>query len=134
MAIESIGQTATTSAPQSASLGQEDFLKILTTQLSFQDPLKPMDNQQFMAQMAQFAALEQSRAMNDNIESLLSIQAATQSIGLLGRTVEVTTDRDSVVGEVASLRFANGQPLASVRTAQGQVMADLPLSRIVVVR
>jgi flagellar basal-body rod modification protein FlgD len=72
--------------------------------------------------------------MNDNIESLLSIQAATQSIGLLGRTVEVATDTESVVGEVTSLRFANGQPLASVRTAQGQVLNDLTLSRIVVVR
>lgn len=134
MAIDSIGQTAATGTPSAASLGQEDFLKILTTQLSFQDPLKPLDNQQFMAQMAQFAGLEQTRAMNDNIESLLSIQAATQSIGLLGRTVEVATDTNSVVGEVTSLRFANGQPLASVRTAQGQVMNDLTLSRIVVVR
>jgi len=134
VAIDSIGQTASTGATQSASLGQEDFLKILTTQLSFQDPLKPMDNQQFMAQMAQFAALEQTRAMNDNIESLLSVQSATQSIGLLGRTVEVMTDTDSVVGEVTSLRFSNGQPLASVRTAQGQVISDLSLSRIVVVR
>ena len=134
MAIDSIGQTAPSGTPSAASLGQEDFLKILTTQLSFQDPLKPLDNQQFMAQMAQFAGLEQSRAMNSNIESLLSIQAATQSIGLLGRTVEVATDTSSVVGEVTSLRFANGQPLASVRTAQGQVMNDLTLSRIVVVR
>lgn len=134
MAIESIGQTAATSTSSQASLGQEDFLKILTTQLSFQDPLKPMDNQQFMAQMAQFAALEQSRAMNDNIEALLSVQAASQSIGLLGRTVEVATDGNAVVGEVTSLRFNNGQPAVSVRTAQGQVMTDLSLSRIVVVR
>ena len=134
MAIDSIGQTAAAGAPQSASLGQEDFLKILTTQLSFQDPLKPLDNQQFMAQMAQFAGLEQSRAMNDNIEALLSIQSATQSIGLLGRTVEVGTDTGTVVGTVTSLRFSNGQPLASVRTAEGQVMADLGLGRIVIVR
>jgi flagellar basal-body rod modification protein FlgD len=134
MAIESIGQTAATGTPSAASLGQEDFLKILTTQLSFQDPLKPLDNQQFMAQMAQFAALEQSRALGENMEALLSIQSATQSIGLLGRTVEVTTDAGSSIGEVASLRFNDGQPLASVRTGQGQVLSDVPLSRIVLVR
>jgi flagellar basal-body rod modification protein FlgD len=133
MAVESIGKTAATSTSQ-ASLGQEDFLKILTTQLSFQDPLKPLDNQQFMAQMAQFAALEQTRTLNDNLESLLAIQSATQSIGLIGRTVEVATASGSVIGQVASLRFNNGQPLITVKTSSGQFLADLSLSNIVVVR
>jgi flagellar basal-body rod modification protein FlgD len=133
VAVESIGQTAS-STPTQASLGQEDFLKILTTQLNFQDPLKPLDNQQFMAQMAQFAGLEQARSLNSNVEALLSIQSAAQSVGLLGRNVEVATDDGSVVGEVSSLRFANGQPLATVKTAAGQVLSDLGLSRIVVVR
>ncbi|HWH82091.1 MAG TPA: flagellar hook capping FlgD N-terminal domain-containing protein [Burkholderiaceae bacterium] len=133
MAIESIGQTATSTTSQS-SLGQEDFLKILTTQLNYQDPLKPMDNQQFMAQMAQFASLEQTRAMNDNIETLLTIQSATQSVGLLGRTVEVSTDSDTAVGEVTSLRFSNGQPLLTVKTAAGQTLTDLSVSKIVIVR
>jgi flagellar basal-body rod modification protein FlgD len=133
MAIDSIGATAATSTSQS-SLGQEDFLKILTTQLNYQDPLKPMDNQQFMAQMAQFASLEQTRTMNDNIETLLMIQSATQSVGLLGRTVEVSTDSGTVVGSVTSLRFSNGQPLLTVKTSAGQVLSDLGLSKVVIVR
>jgi flagellar basal-body rod modification protein FlgD len=132
MAIESIGSA--TSASTQASLGQEDFLRILTTQLSFQDPLKPLDNQQFMAQMAQFAALEQARTLNDNVETMLAIQSATQSIGLLGRTVEVTTDTGSQVGEATSLRFSNGVPLVTVRTAAGESLVDLGLSKISVVR
>ena len=133
MAIDSIGATAATSTSQS-SLGQEDFLKILTTQLNYQDPLKPMDNQQFMAQMAQFASLEQTRTMNDNIETLLMIQSATQSVGLLGRTVEVSTDSGTVIGSVTSLRFSNGQPLLTVKTSAGQVLSDLGLSKVVIVR
>jgi flagellar basal-body rod modification protein FlgD len=133
MAVDSIGKTSA-ATPSQASLGQEDFLKILTTQLSFQDPLKPMDNQQFMAQMAQFAALEQSRTMNQNIETLLAIQAASQSIGLIGKTVEVATDGGSAVGQVSSLRFSNGQPLLTVRTAQGQFLSDLSLANVVIVR
>ena len=133
MAIDSIGATAATSTSQS-SLGQEDFLKILTTQLNYQDPLKPMDNQQFMAQMAQFSSLEQTRTMNDNIETLLMIQSATQSVGLLGRTVEVSTDSGTVVGSVTSLRFSNGQPLLTVKTSAGQVLSDLGLSKVVIVR
>jgi flagellar basal-body rod modification protein FlgD len=115
-------------------LSQEDFLKILTTQLSFQDPLKPLDNQQFMAQMAQFASLEQSRAINDNLETMLAVQSATQSIGLLGRTVEVSADTGSQVGVVSSLRFNNGVPLVTVRTGSGQFLTDLGLNAISVVR
>ena len=133
MAIDSIGATAATSTSQS-SLGQDDFLKILTTQLNYQDPLKPVDNQQFLAQMAQFASLEQARTMNDNIETLLMIQSATQSVGLLGRTVEVSTDSGTVVGSVTSLRFSNGQPLLTVKTSAGQVLSDLGLSKVVIVR
>jgi flagellar basal-body rod modification protein FlgD len=134
MAVESIGATSSSTTSQ-ATLGQEDFLKILTTQLSFQDPLKPLDNQQFMAQMAQFTTLEQTRALNDNIESLLTIQAASQSIGLLGRTVEaVAADGSSAVGQVTSLRFQNGQPLMTVKTSAGQFLSDLSLSAVSIVR
>ena len=134
MAVESIGATSS-ATPSQATLGQEDFLKILTTQLSYQDPLKPLDNQQFMAQMAQFTTLEQTRALNDNIESLLTIQAVTQSIGLLGRTVEAaTTDGASAVGQVTSLRFLNGQPLLTVKTSAGQFLSDLSLSAVSIVR
>jgi flagellar basal-body rod modification protein FlgD len=133
MAVESVGLTQATASSQ-RGLSQEDFLKILTTQLSFQDPLKPMDNQQFMAQMAQFSSLEQTRVMNSNLETLLSIQAATQSIGLIGRTVEVATDGGSQVGQVTSLRFNNGQPLLTVRTASGQFLYDLGLNNVAVVR
>lgn len=133
MAIESIGSTPASTVSQS-SLGQEDFLKILTTQLSFQDPLKPLDNQQFMAQMAQFASLEQTRTLSDNVEVLLTIQAAAQSIGLIGRTVEIGTDSGTSVGEVTSLRFVNGQPLLTVKTAAGQFLTDLSLGNVVLVR
>lgn len=133
MAVESVGLTQATATTQ-RGLSQEDFLKILTTQLSFQDPLKPMDNQQFMAQMAQFSSLEQTRVMNDNMETLLSIQAASQSIGLIGRTVEVATEGGSQVGQVTSLRFNNGQPLLTVRTAAGQFLYDLGLNNVAVVR
>jgi flagellar basal-body rod modification protein FlgD len=131
--VEPIGQTSVATSSK-ASLGQEDFLRILTTQLSFQDPLKPLDNQQFMAQMAQFASLEQTRTMNSNLESMLAVQSATQSIGLIGRTVEVATESGSQVGAVSSLRFNNGVPLVTVRTSAGQSLSDLGLGSIVVVR
>ena len=90
MAVESIGGVASRStALQNAGLGQEDFLKILLTQLSFQDPLKPMDNQEFIAQMAQFTNLELTRQQGDRTDTLLTIQSATQAIGLINKTVGV---------------------------------------------
>ena len=85
MAVDSIGSPASaTQTSQQTTVNQEDLFKILLTQLSYQDPLKPMDNAEFIAQLAQFTSLEQTRQTNDNISSLLKMQASDQSIGLLG--------------------------------------------------
>jgi flagellar basal-body rod modification protein FlgD len=119
---------------QTRGIGQEDFFKILVTQLSYQDPMKPMDNQQFLAQIAQFTGLEQTRQMNDRVDTLLSIQSVTQSIGLIGRTVEVFTQSGPVVGTVTTLNFEGGQPFLTVRTANGQSLVGLTLDQITVVR
>ena len=136
MAIEAIGRAPdpAQSNVQTQGLGQEDFMKILLTQLTYQDPLKPLDNQQFIAQMAQFSALEQTRATNDQIELLLSIQSATQSIGLIGKTVEVATASGRVVGSVTTLTFNNGQPTFTVKTASNEFLNGVTLSQISVVR
>ena len=107
MAVETIGRTPTaTTTTQAAGIGQDDFLKILLTQMNYQDPLKPMDNQQFVAQMAQFTALEQTRQANDHLENLLTIQSATQSIGLIGRTVQISTASGSTLGEVTAMALS----------------------------
>ena len=90
MTISTAAAVGSPQASQSSNIGIEDFLKILTSQLNNQDPLKPVDNQEFVAQIAQFATLEQSRQLNAKIDSLLSVQSSTQSIGLLGRTVDFT--------------------------------------------
>jgi flagellar basal-body rod modification protein FlgD len=138
MAIESIGGLTASSTPpaQVNGLGLEDFLKVLLTQLTYQDPLKPLDNQEFIAQLAQFTSLEQNRQANDRLQQLLTIQSATQSVGLLGRTVEVqsTTGGPNTTGEVTTLRFRQGEPLVTLRTANGSLLTDLPLSQVVLVR
>lgn len=138
MAIESIGGLTATSTPpaQVNNLGLEDFLKVLLTQLTYQDPLKPLDNQEFIAQLAQFTSLEQNRQVNDRLQQLLTIQSATQSVGLLGRTVEVqsSTGGTNTTGEVTTLRFRQGEPLVTVKATNGSVLTDMPLSQIVLVR
>ena len=115
-------------------IGMQDFLRILLTQLSFQDPLKPMDNQAFMAQMAQFAALEQNQRLNVNLEQLLASQSALQSVGLIGRTVDVNTSSGAVSGTVAALSLKGQAPLLAITTSTGAVLADVALSQVAAVR
>jgi flagellar basal-body rod modification protein FlgD len=130
MAVNAV--SAASSSNQTLNL--QDFLKILLTQLQYQDPLKPMDNQQFMAQMAQFSTLQQTQQLTDRIDQLLSIQSATQSIGLLGRTVEVGSADGNVSGQVTSLSLTDGAPSLSLKLPSGQVLTGIGLSQIVSVK
>ncbi|QSI29803.1 flagellar hook capping protein [Variovorax sp. RKNM96] len=135
MAIEAItGSSSTTPNLQANSLGMEDFLKILLTQLTYQDPLKPMDNQEFMAQMAQFTSLEQTQQLNNKIETLITNQAALQSVGLIGKTVDVSTPSGLLTGTVSALSLSGDSPLLTVKTSAGAFLNDISLSQLVAVR
>ncbi|HEX9812985.1 MAG TPA: flagellar hook capping FlgD N-terminal domain-containing protein [Burkholderiales bacterium] len=136
MAVESIGAVAQNPVTnlQNAGLGQEDFLKILLTQLSFQDPLKPLDNEQFVAQIAQFSALELNRQANDKVDALLTFQSATQALGLIGKTVEVNSSTGSQVGNVTTVTFNGGSPSLTVQTSDGAFLTGISLSQVFVVR
>ena len=133
MAIDAISGSSSTNL-QANSLGMEDFLKILLTQLTYQDPLKPMDNQQFMAQMAQFTSLEQTQQLNNKIETLITNQAALQSVGLIGKTVDVSTPTGQVTGTVSALSLSGDAPLLTVKMASGALLNDVSLSQLVAVR
>lgn len=132
MSIEGI--SSTTTGLRANSLGQEDFMKILLTQLTYQDPMKPMDNQEFMAQMAQFTSLEQTQQLNDKLATLISNQAALQSVGLIGRTVDINNGNASVTGTVVSLSLAGDSPSLTLRTSAGATLQNVSLGQIVAVR
>ena len=141
MAIESIGaapQSTSAQLLQTASLGQDDFLRILLTELKFQDPLKPQDNKEFIAQLAQFSGLELNRQSNDKVDTLLTFQSASQAIGLIGKQVQVqSTGTDQPVGTVTTVTFQNGQPLLQVQVGQGAnatFLKDLTLAQVFLVR
>ena len=135
MAIDAIG--ASTQAPdtsmQQAVVSQEDLFKILLTQLNYQDPLKPMDNAEFIAQLAQFTSLEQARQTNDNIESLLRMQSTGQSVGLLTRTVQVATQTGTEVGQVTTITFTEGSPKLTVKTSDGRFINNVALSQVQII-
>ena len=137
MAIDSIGNTTSQQAQaqaQQATLGQQDLFNIMLTQLTYQDPLKPLDNQQFIAQLAQFTNMEQNRTSNDKLDNLLTFQAANQSIGLIGKTVQVETNSGGQVATVTAITFKQGTPQLTVRTTQNEVLNDIRLSQISVVQ
>lgn len=117
-----------------ATIGQDDFLEILLTQLTFQDPLKPLDNQEFIAQMAQFTNLEQTRQLNENSEFLLTVQSATQSIGLIGKTVTLLTDTGIETGTVTTIAFNQGIPEMVVNTLDNTELVGVRLADIQSIR
>lgn len=137
MAVEAIGGTVGAGAGetvQRSGVSEDDFIRLFLTQLSFQDPLKPVDNAQFLAQLAQFTSVDQLRSANSNLEALLGVQATSQAIGLLGRTVEITSSPSNVVGEVTTLDFRSGSPLLTVKGSDGTIVQDVALSRVAIVR
>src|SRR5690242_21448671 len=106
MTVSAIGvvpSASPTAAPTSTTLGQDDFLRILLTQLRFQDPMKPVDNEQFIAQLAQFSALEINRGQSDKIDTLLSIESVNQSLALIGKTVQIGQSGTS--GQVTAVSY-----------------------------
>lgn len=136
MAIDSIGALDSTgNSMANAGIAQDDFLRILLAQLRFQDPLKPVDNQQFVAQLAQFSALELTRQQSERIEQLAGMQAADQAVNLLGKTVEIaaTAGTNSTVGTVSAVTFRSGEPRLTV-TSNGNTFVDLQLSSVVLIR
>jgi flagellar basal-body rod modification protein FlgD len=123
-----------TNAIAASPINIQDFLRILVTQLNHQDPLKPMDNQEFVTQLAQFTSLQQTQNLNDKIESLLSIQGAMQSVGLIGRTVAIQSESGPQSGTVSALNFIGGEPRLTVNLSNGAVLGDVSLAQLVSVK
>jgi flagellar basal-body rod modification protein FlgD len=86
-----------------ADLGKDDFLKLLITQLSHQDPTQPLEDKEFVAQMAQFSTLEQMTNMTGELSKVLGLLARGQAVALLGKTVEIADGQSSVSGRVEAI-------------------------------
>ena len=90
-----------------AALDKNDFLKILITQLSHQDPTQPMNDKEFVAQMAQFSSLEQITNMSDGLTKVADLIARSQAVGLLGNAVDVSDGAGTVSGIVQAVTGGN---------------------------
>lgn len=107
----STGGTTTTQTTERTiknELGKDDFLKLLIAQLTNQDPLDPLKDQDFIAQLAQFTALEQTTNMAKGIETLTKL-SMTSAVGYVGRVVGYTDDEgNSKAGTVQYVEFKDG--------------------------
>ena len=122
-----------------ASLGQEDFLRMLIAQLENQDPLNPQESTEFTAQLAQFSSLEQEIAMRDSLDSIRAALGRTDSvtaIGMIGQEVLAEGDQFQLGGDGALLQFElagnSDATQLSVVNASGHTVASLeggPLSQ-----
>lgn len=84
----------------SQELGKDDFLKLLLTQLSHQDPTAPMDNNEFIAQMASFSSLEQMHNMSNGFNKMAILMNNSDAVTTIGKTVELTVGDETITGVV----------------------------------
>jgi len=103
------------------TMAKDEFLKLLVTQLSHQDPLKPMESHEFASQLAQFSSLEQLQNMNGTMEEgIMSDYMMTQSINntlattLIGKTAMASGNDITYSGDPTQIQFKLGAPVETV--------------------
>lgn len=126
--------TLQNSATAAFGLEFESLLQIILTQLTYQDPLKPVENFEFVSQLAQFSQIQQSQTMSDRLLALLQSQATVQATSLLGRVVDIPSGAGFLTGEVKSISFQNGEPRLTLETADGRLISNIGLQSITQIR
>lgn len=135
-AADTTPQAQTSSVEQTATnafgLGFEDLLRIVLTQLTYQDPLKPMDNFEFVSQLAQFSQIQQTQTMSDRMLGLLQAQATNQATSVLGHFVDIPSSSGTalITGKVTSVSFQSGEPQLTVETRDSRIITGIALTSV----
>jgi flagellar basal-body rod modification protein FlgD len=122
-------RTAPQASTLSQQLGEDAFLKLLTTQLQNQDPLKPMDDTQSVAQLAQFSAVQSTNELKSSFASFQSNFAVMQSAGLIGKTVAAQSNdgngnATTVNGTIKTISIVDGTPEFTLVDAKGNLLVN----------
>ncbi|MFM8315137.1 MAG: flagellar hook assembly protein FlgD [Deltaproteobacteria bacterium] len=119
------------------AMGKEDFMKLLMTQLQNQDPLKPMEHQEFAAQLAQFGSLEQLTNIQKGIEGLhsgIGEGSKLSALSLIGKKVQAAGNSlDLVEGQEIAMKYTSKEgvmPLrAAIYTEGGKLVREIDIAR-----
>jgi flagellar basal-body rod modification protein FlgD len=102
------------------AMGKDQFLKLFVAQLQHQDPMNPMNDSEFMGQMASFSTLEQVSNLAAANERVASNLTSSSAIGLIGRTVSYVDENDQIhTGKVDKVTTAGGVPTLTVDGVDG---------------
>ena len=82
-------------------LGQDAFMKLLLAQLKYQDPLTPMEDREFIAQLAQFSSLAEMQKLNKAVTEMASVQALANATAFIGKTVSGLSQEGTQVDGIA---------------------------------
>jgi len=103
---------------KAAGMGKDDFLTLLVAQLKNQDPMKPMEDREFVTQLAQFSSLEALEKLNEKLEAVAGAQLLGEAAGLIGKQVDAKLpDGTLVSGVVSRVNMIDGKPLLVVGAA-----------------
>lgn len=109
---------STTSTTSNDSMGKEQFLQLLVTQMQYQDPLSPQDNTAYVAQLAQFSSLEQmenlnatATTLNGTTDAINSSLLVAQASNFIGKNVTwIDSNKTLQSGAVTSVKITDGTP------------------------
>ena len=120
----------------SSGLSKDDFLKLLITELKYQDAMNPMEDREFIAQMAQISGIEQMQNLNTTMATGLEVLIATQvaynninmGLSLLGKEATYTIDSVEKTGTISALKQKDGYFIAVIEND------EVPISKITLIK
>ncbi len=98
-------------AMRKSGMDKEAFFKLLVTELTYQNPMDPVDNKDFIAQLAQFSSLEEMQSMGKGFSELAKSSQWSYASGLIGRDVVAAVDDGKVYGTVSSVVLQDNTPM-----------------------
>ncbi len=129
--------STSTTTNSTSTLGQDAFLKMFMAQMTNQNPLDPMDNTEFVAQLAQFSSLEQLTQINTALESLTSMSETltqTQALSYLGKEVTMSGNQlalnSGVAGTTSFSLAANASVQAIITDSEGSIVSSFSLGNL----
>lgn len=134
MTIAAIGSqlnTTDSSSMPNSGINEQDFIQLFVNELKFQDPMQPLDNSQFLTQLAQFVSIEQQSEEVGGINNLLTLNSSDQTLALLSHTVQVANvDGSTTIGKVTGIQYGTSGVQLTVTTTGNQVVTGVDLSQI----